>query len=112
MSVPSAMEPGAVMQVSCLLKRNRLQGVSETCLQQACVSGTMRLQNFLTFLLIRILLTVYKGVYNTIKREEFIYELNDCQIFNAKSVPCHFLSFFKLMTMNKEFNKTSNVRIT
>lgn len=62
-------EPGVVMQVSCLLKRNWLQGVFETCLQQAHVSGTMRLQNFLTFLLIRIhvLFTAYKGVSNTIK---------------------------------------------
>ena len=66
MSVPSGMETAVVMQASCLLIRNRPQGVSKVCLQQARFSGAICPPKFFTFFLIHTLLTAYKGVYNTI----------------------------------------------
>jgi len=57
------METAVVMQASCLLISNRPQGVPKVCLQQARVSGAMCPPKFLTFFLIRTLLTAYKGMY-------------------------------------------------
>jgi hypothetical protein len=41
MSVPSGVETAVVMQASCLLIRNRPQGASKVCLQQARFSGAV-----------------------------------------------------------------------
>jgi len=39
-------------------------------------------------------------------------ELNGCQIFYEKSIPCHFLSYFMLVTIIEELKKTYYAGIT